>query len=212
MSSTNFPNDNRRKNLLTLQTLSESKFLFLLEYPQGFPGAQTVKNLPTMRETWVRPLGWEDPLEEKMATHSSILAWRIPWAEEPGGSWGRIELNTTERLTLSQIRPRSVQSLGRVWLFATPWTAARSKYGPHCNEALAMNEKSNGCQVVFNYSWRVDFKSSYNDLLYSTWNCSVLRASLDGHRLQGRMDTCMCTAESLCCSPKTTVTLLIGYI
>ena len=101
MSSTNFPNDNRRKNLLTLQTLSESKFLFLLEYPQGFPGAQTVKNLPTMQETWVRPLGWEDPLEEKMAIHSNILAWRIPWAEEPGGSWGRIELNTTERLTSS---------------------------------------------------------------------------------------------------------------
>ena len=46
--------------------------------------AQTVKNLPAMRETWVRSLGWEDPLEEGMATHSSILAWRIPWTEEPG--------------------------------------------------------------------------------------------------------------------------------
>ena len=40
---------------------------------------------PAMRETWVRFLGWEDPLEEDMATHSSILAWRIPWTEEPGG-------------------------------------------------------------------------------------------------------------------------------
>ena len=40
--------------------------------------AQTVKNLPAMRETWVRSLGWEDPLQEDMATHSSILAWRIP--------------------------------------------------------------------------------------------------------------------------------------
>ena len=47
--------------------------------------AQTVKNPPAMRETWVRSLGWKDPLEEKMATHSSILAWRIPWADEPGG-------------------------------------------------------------------------------------------------------------------------------
>ena len=46
--------------------------------------AQMVKNLPTMRETWVQSLGWEDPLEEGMATHSSILSWRIPWAEEPG--------------------------------------------------------------------------------------------------------------------------------
>ena len=47
--------------------------------------AQQLKRLPTMRETWVRSLGWEDPLEKEMATHSSILAWRIPWTEEPGG-------------------------------------------------------------------------------------------------------------------------------
>ena len=44
-----------------------------------------VKNLPAMRETWVPSLGGEDPLEKGMATHSSILAWRIPWTEEPGG-------------------------------------------------------------------------------------------------------------------------------
>ena len=44
-----------------------------------------VKNLPAMWETPVRSLGWEDPLEEGMAAHSSILAWRIPWTEEPGG-------------------------------------------------------------------------------------------------------------------------------
>ena len=47
--------------------------------------AQMVKHLPTMRETWVRSLGWEDPLEKEMATHSSILAWRIPGTGEPGG-------------------------------------------------------------------------------------------------------------------------------
>ena len=48
--------------------------------------AQTVKNLPAMQETWVRSMGWEDPLEKGMATHSSILAWRIPCTElEPGG-------------------------------------------------------------------------------------------------------------------------------
>ena len=46
--------------------------------------AQMVKNLPAMQETWFRSLGWEDPLEKGMATHSSILAWRIPWTEEPG--------------------------------------------------------------------------------------------------------------------------------
>ena len=47
--------------------------------------AQLVKNLPPMHETQVRSLGWEDPLEKGMATDSSILAWRIPWVEEPGG-------------------------------------------------------------------------------------------------------------------------------
>ena len=46
---------------------------------------QTVKNLPEMQETQVQSLGWEDPLEKGMATHSSILAWRIPWTEEPDG-------------------------------------------------------------------------------------------------------------------------------
>ena len=54
----------------------------------GFPSRSVVKNLPTMQEmqeTQVRSLSWEDPLEEGMATHSSILAWRIPWTEEPGG-------------------------------------------------------------------------------------------------------------------------------
>ena len=48
--------------------------------------SQTVKNLPAMQETRVQFLGREDPLEEGMATHSSLLAWRIPWTEEPGGA------------------------------------------------------------------------------------------------------------------------------
>ena len=62
-----------------------------------------VKNLLVMQETWVQSLGWEDPLEEDMATHSSILAWRIPWTEEPVGlqSMGLQRVNVTERLTLS---------------------------------------------------------------------------------------------------------------
>ena len=47
--------------------------------------AQTVKNLPAMQETWVLSLGWEDALEKQMATHSSVLAWRIPGTGEPGG-------------------------------------------------------------------------------------------------------------------------------
>ena len=59
-----------------------------------------VKNLPEMRETWVQSWGWEDPLKKGMATHSSILAWRIPWAEELGGlsSYGHKQWDLTEQL------------------------------------------------------------------------------------------------------------------
>jgi len=55
---------------------------------QSFPGGSVVRNLSAVQEiqkTWILSLGREDPLEEEMATHSSILAWRIPWTEEPGG-------------------------------------------------------------------------------------------------------------------------------
>ena len=51
----------------------------------GLPGGSVVKNPPAIQETWVRSLGWDDPLEKEMATHSSILAWEIPWTDEPGG-------------------------------------------------------------------------------------------------------------------------------
>ena len=57
------------------------KIMFLL----GLLVAQTVKNLPAMQETQIRSLSLEDPLEKEMAAHSSVLAWRIPWTEEPGG-------------------------------------------------------------------------------------------------------------------------------
>ena len=56
----------------------------------GFPcSSSRGKSLPAMQETWVRSLGQEDPLEKEMATHSSILAWKIPWTQEPGSLWGR---------------------------------------------------------------------------------------------------------------------------
>ena len=68
--------------------------------------AQMVKNLPAMQETRVRSLGHDAPLMKGMTIHSSILAWRIPLTEEPGGlraTWGRKELDITEQLTLSHI-------------------------------------------------------------------------------------------------------------
>ena len=59
--------------------------LHKLKKPNESLLAQSVKNLPAMQETQVQSLGWEDPLEKEMATHSSIFAWRILWTEEPGG-------------------------------------------------------------------------------------------------------------------------------
>ena len=70
-----------------------------LQHSRASVVTQMVKNLPAMRETWVPSLGWEDPLEKGMATHSSILAWRVPWTEEPGGQrspWGSKESDMTE--------------------------------------------------------------------------------------------------------------------
>ena len=66
--------------------------------------AQLVKNLPAMRETWVRSLGWEDPLEKRKATHSSILAWRITWTSP----WGLRESDMIEQTFTSQVISKSV--------------------------------------------------------------------------------------------------------
>ena len=67
---------------------------------KGFSGGSDVKNPPAMQEMQVWSLGWEDLLEKEMAIHSSILAWKIPWTEEPGGlqSMGLQESDMTERL------------------------------------------------------------------------------------------------------------------
>ena len=61
-------------------------FIYLFGCIKASLVAPVVKNLPAMQETWVQSLGWEDPLEKGTAIHSSILAWRIPWTEEPGGA------------------------------------------------------------------------------------------------------------------------------
>ena len=68
----------------------------------GASGGSDSKESDAIWETWVQFLGLEDPLEKRMATHSSILVWRIPWTEEPGGlqSWGCKESDTTEQLPL----------------------------------------------------------------------------------------------------------------
>ena len=70
-----------------LMKMSDKEWEATVDLNTGAPFlvAQSVKSLPAMRETWVQSLGWEDPLEEGMATHSSTLAWRSLWTEEPGG-------------------------------------------------------------------------------------------------------------------------------
>ena len=88
----------KKKMFITELFLCSPSLLIGLLHPS--PVAQRVKHLPAMQETWVRSLGWEDPLEKEMATHSSVLAWRIPWGCSPVGysPRGRKESDTTERL------------------------------------------------------------------------------------------------------------------
>ena len=76
--------------------------------------SQTVKNLPTMRDTWVQSLGWEDPLEKERATHFSILAWRSPWTEAI--VYGIVESDATERLTLCVL---FLFYVNYVWLYTS---------------------------------------------------------------------------------------------
>ena len=74
--------------------------------------AQRLKHLPAMWESWVRSLGWEDPLEKEMATQSSILAWRTPWTEEPGElytPWGSKESDMTERLHFTYSKQTKIE-------------------------------------------------------------------------------------------------------
>ena len=100
-----------------------------------------------MQETWLPSLGQEDPLEEGMATHSSILAWRIPWTEEPGGlqSMGSHRVGhdwmTFTSLHLIALVSSSVQSLSHVWLFGTPWMAA-------CQASLSITNSGSSLKLT----------------------------------------------------------------
>ena len=84
--------------------------------------AQRLKGLPAMGETWVRSLGWEDPLEKEMATHSSILAWRIPWTEEPAGLQSMGSRRVGQDLATKQQYPyhgpvvKNPPAMGETWV------------------------------------------------------------------------------------------------
>ena len=91
---------------------------------EGFPGAQMVRNLPAVQKTQVWSRSWEDPLEKGMAPHSSTLAWRIPWTEEPGYSpWGRKATNTFTLLFFTDL---SWHKRDFAWL---DWERGRSRVG-----------------------------------------------------------------------------------
>ena len=81
-----------------------------------------VKNLPAMQETQAQSLGWKSLLEQRMPTHSNILAWRIPWTEEPGSPWDFKESDTNERLTFS---------LYFFTIFKTAYTLQNCMWGYH---------------------------------------------------------------------------------
>ena len=92
--------------------------LWLHRVLKGFPGDSVVKNLPVMQEMQVQSLGWEDPLEKEMATHSSILAWRSPWTEEPGRlqSIGlqRVRDDLVTKTTTKQKTPKMVKNFSMI--------------------------------------------------------------------------------------------------
>ena len=99
---------NKRSFLYIFQhhiTLYPSRYKYHYASEGASLVAQRLRPLPAMQETWVQCLGQEDPLEKEMATHSSILAWRIPWTEEPGGpqstGWQRVGHDWATSLTLS---------------------------------------------------------------------------------------------------------------
>ena len=98
-------------------------------FPGGTSGEESTSQCRRWKRMWVRSLGWEDSLEVGIATHSSILAWRIPQTEEPGGLQSHgVAKSQTQQKQLSMptqwLYISSVQSLSRVPLFATPWIAA----------------------------------------------------------------------------------------
>ena len=125
---------------------------------------QMVKNLPAIQETWVQSLGWEDPLEEGMATHSSILAWSIPWTEEPGGLQSRglqrvrqdwaTWLTHAYIMSIRQCRGDEGEKAGVRWpiLFLAPCLALGMHFPWGCLE----------CGSVFLKIWFLDHLSNNN--------------------------------------------------
>ena len=157
--------------------------------------AQMVKNPPAMQETQVQSLLWEDPLEDEMATHSSILAWRIPWTEEPGG-----------------LQSIGLQRVGHDWTtkhqhIQVSIHNSPTQYINVCNIFIILTENVNSSICVNNYYscnhqyikkcliWKSisPLKNKISDCTFYGWKtggsissceCSVMTDSLQPHRLE----------------------------
>ena len=116
-----------------LTTLSQLSFCTPPPHPMGFPVAQLAKNPPAMRETWVQSLGWEDPLEKGKATHSSILAWRIPWTVyspwgcRVGHNWATFTFFSPAPWLISREMDQSIT----IWNFLLRSNKTKSKANIH---------------------------------------------------------------------------------
>ena len=139
-----------------------------------------VKNLPVMWQTWVWSLGWKDPLEEDMATHSSILVWRIPWTEEPGGLWS---VGSQSWIWLKQLGTHAslmvVYFITEIWLF---WSS--SLILPHSFIAMLLATTNLfplpvSFQVCFSFNPRVSENIWY--LSSSVWFISTYCRALKVH-------------------------------
>ena len=116
--------------MLPVSGLWEGEKLKLKLRCRILPGDQMVKNLPVMQETWVQSMGQEDPLEKGMVTHSSILAWRIPWTKPVPQSMGSKELDMTERLTHRPPMPcKGAWTLKILYMKKKLWTLLNKKHG-----------------------------------------------------------------------------------
>ena len=113
----------------------------IIEQGLGFPGGSAVKNPPAMQEMWVWSLGWEDPLEKEMATHSNILAWRIPWTEQPGRPH-TIHGVTKESDTTQQLNNNSYWAI-------TLWVVNKTDLGPASIKLQSLGETDVNLRVNY---------------------------------------------------------------
>ena len=161
-----------------------------------------VKNLPAMQETWIWTLGQEDPLEKKLATHSSILAWGIPWTEEPGGlqSMRSPRVGYTEQLTLSlgfcvnsihysslgsSLLAQSVKNLPAIQVLSLIWEDLQE-------EGIAIHSSILAWQATVYGVTRSQHSSLTNILLHLEWDLNLTDTSFSRRTVSFKnTDTCL---------------------